>query len=560
MLSKDAKLNILAILATSDEEVVKMAGLFSGLKRWVRRKLHAPGFHPDMVATLNKITWHSEEAEKAIYANDIKAYLFHLDNLKSSCSELLKNKPTSPEVLKEEVKPELKIEPKSEEKIEVKEPPAPIKEDKPASYREPAPKEPEVQKSEGPSLKDQEVVFGKNALKIKEKIKKVVTDSGLDYNLSSLGKDQSLLKFWFVNAIKDGETHFLTDTVAEVNFTTKVPGISDIDFYFTVTLKKIRNQWEIYDLDGSTKKVARLQRLMKLAGNQRPLKYVKLSEQDFAEVLRRGYKLAFGKEPSLPTLAAGWAQGTIEAGRPPKLPCNNVGNIKVYDTKVPYFVMDTFEFDKNGKRFDDKGAKWRAFDSPEEGAAFYWKYLKANYGSAFTEMQEGDSRGASVELGKNHYYTANIDKYSSATQSNYDYFMKNLASKFKNLDTSKPPATQTSIPANDVQPTEELTDKLFRAAGTVTTLVKKAALRTLPETSVLIRAAKTIDNYQGLQALGRLSTDFFSSSHRLEETPEFLHLKIKCRGSSENVELAHIALLESIQVIKPVEASIMVGL
>ena len=72
-------------------------------------------------------------------------------------------------------------------------------------------------------------------------------------------------------------------------------------------------------------------------------------------LLQNGYKKAFGKEPSIETLGIGWAQGSLESGRPTRLPCNNVGNIKATSDWLKsgkkYFVIDTKEIDKNGKEY-----------------------------------------------------------------------------------------------------------------------------------------------------------------------------------------------------------------
>jgi hypothetical protein len=62
----------------------------------------------------------------------------------------------------------------------------------------------------------------------------------------------------------------------------------------------------------------RLEELSKLAlqPQQLPYKLNNLSDVEFAEALREGYKTAFGKDPTAETLAGAWAQATLESGRP----------------------------------------------------------------------------------------------------------------------------------------------------------------------------------------------------------------------------------------------------
>lgn len=173
----------------------------------------------------------------------------------------------------------------------------------------------------------------------------------------------------------------------------------------------------------------------------RPYQVTQVSELDLANILLAGYKSAFGQEPTLSMLASGWAQVILESGRPVKLPNNNIGNIKAtkawIDSGKPYFVKDTQEYTSEGKFFIEKAAKWRAYDSPEEGAAGYWNLLKNRYGSSLDYFDIGDPISASVSLGKSGYYTANIEKYSTAVGKIYNEFMKKYASNFSNLIPKK---------------------------------------------------------------------------------------------------------------------------
>lgn len=173
----------------------------------------------------------------------------------------------------------------------------------------------------------------------------------------------------------------------------------------------------------------------------RPYQVTQISELDLANILLVGYKSAFGQDPTLSMLASGWAQVILESGRPVKLPNNNVGNIKAtkawIESGKPYFIKDTQEYTSKGEFFIEKSAKWRAYESPEEGAAGYWQLLKNRYGASLDYFDIGDPVSASVSLGKSGYYTANIEKYSTAVGKLYNEFMKKYATNFSNLIPKK---------------------------------------------------------------------------------------------------------------------------
>lgn len=176
----------------------------------------------------------------------------------------------------------------------------------------------------------------------------------------------------------------------------------------------------------------------------RPYKVTKINELELANILLKGYQIVFGQQPTLSMLASGWAQNILEAGRPGgviSLPNNNVGNIKATPDWIksgkPYFIKDTQEFTQKGEFFIEKAAKWRAYNSPEEGAAGYWNLLKNRYGSSLEYFDVGDPISAGVSLGKSGYYTANIEKYSTSVGKIYNEFMKKYADDFANLIPKK---------------------------------------------------------------------------------------------------------------------------
>jgi hypothetical protein len=204
---------------------------------------------------------------------------------------------------------------------------------------------------------------------------------------------------------------------------------------------------------------------------QLPYEFTKLSEDQFVKVMENGYILAFNKKPSLQVLGFGWAQAVLESGRPIKLPQNNVGNIKAtkewINSGKPYFVKSTEEYKKDGTKFIHENATWRAFSSPEEGAASYWKLLNKKFPEAFKLAESNSPEAAARYLGESGYYTANIDKYSSAVKSLYNEFMKKYG---KNQNVSKKENVEST------KNTENIIDNLMKrlVAQPVTNIVKKA--------------------------------------------------------------------------------------
>lgn len=232
--------------------------------------------------------------------------------------------------------------------------------------------------------------------------------------------------------------------------------------------------------------------------NQVPYKITNLGEVDLANVLREGYKKVFGKDPSTQALAGGWAQVVLEAGLPTKLPCNNIGNIKATNDWInqgkPYFSKDTGENKPTGEYYRT-AANWKAFPTPEDGAAEYWRLLKSRYSNSLDWMEAEDPTSAAVNLGLKGYYTADIKKYSAGVSSLYSKFMKEIAPKIsglksekKNVPGPKPEVKSWKSEYKEIPKTNEVDSLIHNltAENVLTNRVKTAILKkSLPETLTL---------------------------------------------------------------------------
>ena len=189
---------------------------------------------------------------------------------------------------------------------------------------------------------------------------------------------------------------------------------------------------------------SRLKELRKFAvkGNQEEYDESKtVSQEEFAEIMAKGYEQAFGEKPTLEVLAGGWSQGQLEnglRGSSVLMPNNSIGRIKAtqgwIDNGGDFYRRKAYEKTSEGKSYSVPGDRWRAYDSPEEGAEAYWKLLgKDRYKASLRWFKSGDPKSAAVSLGLGGYYTANIKNYAKGLSWRYGLFFKNVAPKIEHL-------------------------------------------------------------------------------------------------------------------------------
>lgn len=310
-----------------------------------------------------------------------------------------------------------------------------------------------------------------------------------------------------------------------------------------------------------------------------PYKRNKLTQLELAEALREGYKLAFGKDPSLESLAGGFSQAILESGFPILLPNNNIGNIKATDAWInsgkPYFVKGTIEFTPDGKKLQEHGTKWRAYPTPAEGAAGYWKLIGDRYKKALDWYAAGDPESAAVALAMKGYYTAPVTKYASGLNMHHKRFLKEIAPKMPGLKSeaapppgAKPPlkkwvaeyspeekqeilkdtpqeekptmvAQVEPLAAPQSEPAggfNSLMNKLLAASdGALTKMVKRSILsEILPENDVLI-LVKSSDSYEAKLEYGRVCASYLRRviGGSAEVCSDGKNVEIQCSASGE---------------------------
>lgn len=179
-----------------------------------------------------------------------------------------------------------------------------------------------------------------------------------------------------------------------------------------------------------------------LVGNQVSKKITNLSGPELAEVLRRSYVQVFGKEPTIQILGTAWAQSMTEQSG--HYVNNNIGNITATKDWInnggKFWSVETVEFDKNGKGANTP-MKFRAYDSPVQGAVDYWKQLATTWKGALAWFGTGDALHSALALGDKSYYTANRLLYSGNMASLYDTFIETIAPRLNLISApTRPPS------------------------------------------------------------------------------------------------------------------------
>ncbi len=148
-----------------------------------------------------------------------------------------------------------------------------------------------------------------------------------------------------------------------------------------------------------------------------------LSERGLVIALRSGHVQATGMLPSEERLGVAWSQCALELARGASIWCNNLGNITASSSwRGDYYVLRVPPPDPPELRF-------RAHANAVDGAADYWQFLLTapRFAAAMARFDAGDALGATVALGAQHYYLANVDAYSRASARLYaEYVSRGL--------------------------------------------------------------------------------------------------------------------------------------
>ena len=280
----------------------------------------------------------------------------------------------------------------------------------------------------------------------------------------------------------------------------------------------------------------------------------KLDGLAFAKALEKGYKKSQGKDPTLEVLAFGWSQAAAESydGITFNLKNNNVGNLRAFPDWISsghkYFAMKAIEF-LDGKKVLDTKALWRSYDSPEDGAAEYWKLLFRKFPQAIELASSGKHHEAVTELGtktKEHgkYFTADIDKYSAAVQKYYKIFMEKYSKNFSHLpkyneenlekDLIKN-APKAQVQDNDGDDEVDLSTSK-ESSNLLTSFVKQALYKNNnPKKYLLIQVqgSDSVDNLEYANHLSYLIQDYLKGTTTIHKNNNFIQIEASMNTNSD---------------------------
>jgi hypothetical protein len=141
-----------------------------------------------------------------------------------------------------------------------------------------------------------------------------------------------------------------------------------------------------------------------------------LSKVQLRAALLEGHQIAFGYGPSDGRLGYAWSVATLETGG---AGWNyNLGNIKATPSwKEADNLWTTIPVPP------PEPPEQRAYESPEAGAADWWRLLdKPRYDGVLELADTGAAYDAAYLMGERGYYTAPKDEYSELIQKLYDQY------------------------------------------------------------------------------------------------------------------------------------------
>lgn len=481
------------VLAAKPEDIVKTAGTINKIKNWLKSKFDLSFaeklqlFRDDnkqileILLDLNKAV---KKASEAIEDGEIETYKVELENVKSLILKLW----TITKSSKENAEKTYNIMDMQDESFKAR-----IQSSLPAEIKLGTQRTPFKSIQNYKNLSPDSILLSKeNTKRFFENLSNVLSKKNIDINnFENIDEGQIIqnLQVAITNGIitdimpkrptqkvpnlpvGELELSVITDSfnIPETNLFLEAQVIL-IDTSFSSAPRKTISVRKINYITPVIKKQASLAKL----AEQLPLKYTTLNKVELANVLKAGYKMLNGSDPSKEILGFGWSQAVLEAGQPIKLPSNNIGNIKATNDWLkenkPYFVKDTGEYNKEGKYYKEVGTKWKAFKTPEEGALEYWKLLHRRYPDAIKWASVGDAKSAAVALGVKHYYTAPIDKYSAGTAALFNEFMSKIAPSLYGAEQVK------SMPENKQENKNELdqlVNTLFASEMPLSNFIKK---------------------------------------------------------------------------------------
>lgn len=193
-----------------------------------------------------------------------------------------------------------------------------------------------------------------------------------------------------------------------------------------------------------------------VAGTKPPTRLVTpektpLSGQQAADALSRGYRDLYGQPPSKRTLAVLVGQWAMETGSGKSMYNHNFGGIKGTGPTGLSVAMRTRE--GHGESEVTIRDKFRAYESPAEGAKDYLSLLERRFPQAMSQARNGNAAGFVHALKQGGYFTGSEDAYRNAVtqvsqrvlEEGFDSVGKGWSAKAGATEDNKPPAPPPAI-------------------------------------------------------------------------------------------------------------------
>ena len=160
------------------------------------------------------------------------------------------------------------------------------------------------------------------------------------------------------------------------------------------------------------------------------LELTPMGEQELARLLQRAHEDVFGKPPHMMRLSVAWAHLALEHSRGSEIYCNNYGNLIANDSGPFYRLQATERTRKNAKaalgEWRNMTMRFRAYSSPRDGAAAYWRLIHEKYTAALAYFDNGNGYLAGRKLAEAGYMTAEAQPYAHSLGSLQEEFLTRI--------------------------------------------------------------------------------------------------------------------------------------
>lgn len=154
------------------------------------------------------------------------------------------------------------------------------------------------------------------------------------------------------------------------------------------------------------------------------------SELEMARLLKRAHQDVFGREPAMMRLSVAWAHVALEHSRGSEIYCNNYGNLIANENGPFYRLQATERTRKNSKaslgEWRNMTMRFRAYSSPRDGAAAYWRLIHDKYTAALAYFDNGNGYLAGRKLAEAGYMTAEAQPYAQSLGSLQEEFLTRI--------------------------------------------------------------------------------------------------------------------------------------